>query len=159
MESPYYPSVSTIEKKGLYPIRPSHSKKWFNIIYIYPHLMLQSQGRKVIYLHQTLSHKTLSQSYPSTFREKENLYPTAPFQIKKEKTYAPSQPPTIRERNLCPITPSHNQRERNLCPITPSENKKENTYMYTPSHPPKSERETYPPQHPPTIRKRKPIPP
>lgn len=145
MESPYYPSVSTIEKKGLYPIRPSHSKKWFNIIYIYPHLMLQSQGRKVIYLHQTLSHKTLSQSYPSTFREKENLYHTAPFQIKKEKTYAPSQPPTIRERNLCPITPS--------------ENKKENTYMYTPSHPPKSERETYPPQHPPTIRKRKPIPP
>jgi hypothetical protein len=72
MESPYYPSVSTIEKKGMYSIRPSHSKKWFNIIYIYPHLMLQ-----------TLPHKTLSQSYPSTFREKEN--PLHPSKSRKRK--------------------------------------------------------------------------
>jgi hypothetical protein len=95
MESPYYPSVSTIEKKGMYSIRPSHSKKWFNIIYIYPHLMLQ-----------TLPHKTLSQSYPSTFREKEN--PLHPSKSRKRKPMPHHILPQLERENLYPTTSSHN---------------------------------------------------
>jgi hypothetical protein len=82
---------------------------------------------------QTLPHKTLSQSYPSTFREKEN--PLHPSKSRKRKpmphhilpqlereTYTPPHPPTIRERKPMPHHILPQLERENLYPITTSHN-------------------------------------